>query len=135
MPNRRINRQDGPARSREVQACAGYLGNAAREHSDDKRNKRLFNTTERVRLRTARAQGQAIRDWIERLEAALMKVALLLDREPAFTPVFERLEAELEAAERARDGTDAQRRARALLDQKANRPTISALSSKVAPLP
>ena len=64
-----------------------------------------------------------------------MKVALLLDREPAFTPVFERLEAELEAAERARDGTDAQRRARALLDQKANRPTISALSSKVAPLP
>lgn len=35
---------------------------------------------------------------IERIEATLIKVVALMERDPAFTPVFERLESELEAA-------------------------------------
>lgn len=35
---------------------------------------------------------------IERIEATLIKVAALMERDPAFTPVFERFESELDAA-------------------------------------
>ncbi len=62
---------------------------------------------------------------IERIEAALLKVAAMLDRDPAVEPVFLRLEAELAEARDAEAGaTEAQRRARALLAQRA-KPAIS----------
>jgi hypothetical protein len=71
-----------------------------------------------------------------RIEAALVKVAVLVTQDPAFAPVFERLEAELAAAvtEESRR-SEAQRRARALLDQKAMRATSLATCSSDAPLP
>ncbi len=71
-----------------------------------------------------------------RIEAALLKVAILVAEDPAFAPVFERLEAELAAAvtEESRL-SEAQRRARALLAQKAMRETSSATCSSDAPLP
>ena len=102
---------------------------------DDKGNDHLPTKIGRARIRAGRVQERAARGWVERLEAALVKVAMLLDRDPAFAPVFERLEAEVEAAKRAQEGTDAQRRARALLDQKASPPINSAFSSKDPPLP
>jgi len=65
-----------------------------------------------------------------------MKVAKLVAEEPAFAPVFERLEAELAAAvKREKRLSGAQRRARALLAQKAMRATSSATCSSDAPLP
>jgi hypothetical protein len=71
-----------------------------------------------------------------RIEAALMKVAMLVAEDPAFAPVFERLEAELTAAvQKERRLSEAQRRARALLAQKAMRATSSATCSNDAPLP
>jgi len=71
-----------------------------------------------------------------RIEAALMKVALLVAEDPAFAPVFERLEAELSAAvKKEKRLSEAQRRARALLAQKAMRATSSATCSSDAPLP
>jgi hypothetical protein len=71
-----------------------------------------------------------------RLEAALMKIAVLVAEEPAFAPVFERLEAELAAAwKKEKRLSGAQRRARALLAQKAMRVTSSATCSSDAPLP
>ncbi len=71
-----------------------------------------------------------------RIEAALMKVALLVAEDPAFAPVFERLEAELSAAvKKEKRLSEAQRRARALLAQKAMRVTSSATCSSDAPLP
>ena len=71
-----------------------------------------------------------------RIEAALMKVAALVADDPAFAPVFERLEAELAAAVKEEKRlSEAQRRARALLAQKAMRATSSATCSSDAPLP
>ena len=71
-----------------------------------------------------------------RLEAALVKVAVLVTQESAFAPVFERLEAELAAAmKNEKRLSEAQRRARALLAQKAMRVTSSATCSNDAPLP
>jgi len=71
-----------------------------------------------------------------RIEAALMKVSKLVVEDAAFTPVFERLEAELAAAMKEKTRlNDAQRRARALLDQKAIPRKSSATCSKDAPLP
>ncbi|WP_224815969.1 hypothetical protein [Hasllibacter sp. MH4015] len=71
-----------------------------------------------------------------RIEAALMKIAALVADDPGFTPIFERLEAELDVAvKKERRLSEAQRRARALLTQKAMRPTNSATCSKEAPLP
>ena len=102
---------------------------------DSKDNDHFPPATEMLGHSSAHIRERAARDWTDRLEAALMKVAALLDRDPAFGPVFERLEAELEAARRAQEGTDAQRRARALLDQRASRASSSALRSKDAPLP
>ncbi|SIT16549.1 hypothetical protein SAMN05421759_12419 [Roseivivax lentus] len=65
-----------------------------------------------------------------------MKVALLVTQEPAFAPVFERLEAELAAAvKRERRLSESQHRARALLAQKAMRATSVATCSSDAPLP
>ena len=53
---------------------------------------------------------------VERLEAALLKVAHLVARDPAFTLIFERLEAELAKAKEIENGlSDAQKRARDLL--------------------
>lgn len=53
---------------------------------------------------------------ITQIEFALRKVAMLLIDDSDFTPVYERLEAELAKAKAASDGkTDAQRRAAALL--------------------
>ena len=73
---------------------------------------------------------------VARIEAALMKVALLVAEGPAFAPVFERLEAELSAAvKNEKRLSEAQRRARALLAQKAIRATSAATCSSDAPLP
>ncbi len=72
----------------------------------------------------------------ERIEAALLKVAALVADDPAFSPVFERLEAELAAAmKKEKRLSEAQRRARALLAQNARRATSSATCSSDAPLP
>lgn len=71
-----------------------------------------------------------------RIEAALVKVAALVVYDPAFAPVFERLEAELAAAVKEENRmSEAQRRARALLAQKAMRATSLATCSNDAPLP
>jgi hypothetical protein len=71
-----------------------------------------------------------------RIEAALVKVAVLVTQDSAFAPVFERLEAELAAAVKKEERlSEAQRRARALLAQKATRATSSATCSSDAPLP
>ncbi|MCF2872884.1 hypothetical protein L0664_17590 [Octadecabacter sp. G9-8] len=72
----------------------------------------------------------------DQIEAALLKVAMLVARDPAFAPVFERLEAELTKAKDAELGAlDVQRRARALLDHSAMPRIKVARCSKVAPLP
>ena len=56
---------------------------------------------------------------VERIEAALLKVAYLVASDPAFTPIFERLEAELDLARKeAKAMNAAQQRAKSLLDQK-----------------
>lgn len=71
---------------------------------------------------------------IERIEAALLKVAALVERDPAFSPVFERLEAELEAARQAdSQRTAAQERAARLLAQRANGSRSARACSKLAP--
>ncbi len=71
-----------------------------------------------------------------RIEAALVKVAVLVTEDSAFAPVFERLEAELAAAVKQEEQlSEAQRRARALLAQRAMRATSSATFSSDAPLP
>jgi hypothetical protein len=71
-----------------------------------------------------------------RIEAALVKVAVLVTQDSAFAPVFERLEAELAATVKKEEQlSEAQRRARALLAQRAMRATSSATSSSDAPLP
>lgn len=71
-----------------------------------------------------------------RIEVALLRVAVLVADDPAFAPVFERLEAELAAAVKEEKRlSEAQRRARALLAQKAMRATSSATCSSDAPLP
>jgi thymidylate kinase len=73
---------------------------------------------------------------VERIEAALLVVAKLLVREPAYTPIFERLETELAEARKAEAGTTAaQRRARALLAQKAKPASNRATCASDAPLP
>lgn len=59
---------------------------------------------------------------VERLEAALLKVAHLVERDPTYTPIFERLEAELARAKKIEDElTDAQKRARDLLARYSDR--------------
>lgn len=69
----------------------------------------------RTTMRRHRA-GSARSVSIDRLEAALLKVAHLVARDPTFTPVFERLEAEIEKAKEVEDSlSDAQQRARDLL--------------------
>jgi hypothetical protein len=71
-----------------------------------------------------------------RIEAALLKVAMLVAEDPAYAPIFERLEAELAAAaQEERRLSEAQQRARALLAQKAIPATSSAICSSDAPLP
>ena len=71
-----------------------------------------------------------------RIEAALLKVAILVAEDPAFAPAFERLEVELAAAVTKEEQlSEAQRRARALLAQRAMRATSSATCSSDAPLP
>lgn len=71
-----------------------------------------------------------------RIEVALVKVALLVTEDPSFAPIFEQLEAELTAAvKKEKRQSEAQRRARALLAQKAMRATSSATCSSDAPLP
>ena len=73
---------------------------------------------------------------VERLEAATIKVAKLVARDPAFGPVFDRLEAELSVArESVSRVTKTQQRAEAFLAQIAKPRSSSALCSNVAPLP
>lgn len=73
---------------------------------------------------------------IQHIEAALLKVAALVERDPAFSPVFERLEAELTKARALHTGeTEVQRRARALLSQRAKPATSLATCSSEAPFP
>lgn len=72
----------------------------------------------------------------ERIQAALLKMAMLVEHDPAFTPVFERLEAELEHARTANvSRTSAQERAAKLLAQNARGRSDSAKCSSEAPLP
>jgi len=89
------------------------------------------------RTRLGRHQAAAGRKVsVERLEAALLKVAYLVAHDPAFTPIFERLEAELDLARKeAKAMTQAQQRAKSLLDQKARPARSSAFRAKDAPLP
>lgn len=71
-----------------------------------------------------------------RIEAALVKVAVLVTQDSGFASIFERLEAELAAAVKKESQlSEAQRRARALLAQKAMPETSSATCSSDAPLP
>ena len=65
-----------------------------------------------------------------------MKVAVLVTQDSGFASIFERLEAELAAAVKKEERlSQAQRRARALLAQKAMRATSFATCSSDAPLP
>ncbi len=65
-----------------------------------------------------------------------MQVAGLVAEDPAFAPIFERLEVELAAAvKKEKRLSEAQRRGRALLAQKAMRVTSLATCSSDAPLP
>ena len=65
-----------------------------------------------------------------------MKVAVLVTQDSGFASIFERLEAELAAAVKKESQlSEAQRRARALLAQKAMPETSSATCSSDAPLP
>lgn len=71
-----------------------------------------------------------------RVEEALVKVSKLVVEDAAFTPIFERLEAELAAAVKEETRlSEAQRRARAFLGHKAMPRTNSARCSNDAPLP
>lgn len=73
---------------------------------------------------------------VERIERALLKVAAMLEVDAGVAPVFERLEAELtEARARESGETDVQRRARALLAQRARPASKSRTCSNVAPAP
>lgn len=73
---------------------------------------------------------------VERLEAATIKVAKLVARDPSFAPVFDRLEAELMAARESTSRvTETQRRAEAFLSQMAKPRTNPAMCSSDAPLP
>ena len=69
---------------------------------------------------------------IERLEQALAEVAHCVDQNPAIVPIFERLEAELDAA---RQEANSQQRARAYINQRATGLRSSAAFSSDAPLP
>lgn len=72
----------------------------------------------------------------ERIERALLKVAKMLEVDSGVAPVFERLEAELaDARARERGETDVQRRARALLAQRARRASKSPTWASDAPAP
>ena len=65
-----------------------------------------------------------------------MKIAVLVAEDPAFAPVFERLEAELTAAvKKEKRLSEVERPARALLAQKAMQATSAATCSSDAPLP
>lgn len=72
---------------------------------------------------------------VERIEAALLDVADLFARDPAFAPIFTRLEAELaEARARQVSTDDARSRALALLSgQRATGARSSAACSRLAP--
>ena len=73
---------------------------------------------------------------IQRIEAALFKVAALMESDPALAPVFERLESELEQARQSANGqSNAQRRAAALLSQRASGSSKAKACSSDAPLP
>lgn len=70
------------------------------------------------RIRPPAPKGAEI--TVARLEEALLQVAVLMEHQPAFTPIFVRLEAELAAAREAvANGPLA--RAKALRDQQARR--------------
>ncbi len=72
----------------------------------------------------------------DRIERALLKVAAMLEVDAGVAPVFERLEAELaEARAREGGGTDVQRRARALLAQRAKPFSKSRTWASDAPAP
>ena len=72
----------------------------------------------------------------DRIERALLKVAAMLEVDTGVAPVFERLEAELtEARARESGETDVQRRARALLAQRANVASKSRTWASEAPAP
>ena len=71
-----------------------------------------------------------------RIEHAVIKVAKMLQLNPDVAPIFERLERELEDT-RAREQqlSDVQRRAKALLDQKAKASSKSRTYDSDAPAP
>jgi hypothetical protein len=72
----------------------------------------------------------------DRIERALLKVAKMLEVDSGVAPVFERLEAELaDARARERGETDVQRRARALLAQRAKPSNNSRTWASDAPAP
>lgn len=72
----------------------------------------------------------------KRLEAALLKVAVLVSEDAAFAPIFERLERELAALKASQEElSQTQQRARSLLAQNAMPRTSSARCGSDAPLP
>lgn len=72
----------------------------------------------------------------DRIESALLKVAKMLDVDPGVAPHFERLEAELRRARAEECGeTDVQRRARALLAQRAKPSSNARTWASDAPAP
>ncbi len=73
---------------------------------------------------------------LDRLRAALLTVAALMDDNPVYTPIFERLEQEIEIETAAQAGqTKAQVRARALLAQSATGTSNSLNISSDPPSP
>lgn len=71
---------------------------------------------------------------LKRLEAALMTVAVLVIRDPVYTPIFERLEREIEA-ERNAQSDNILNRARAIVAQKEMGAKSVADISSDAPFP
>lgn len=72
----------------------------------------------------------------DRIERALLKVAAMLEADAGVAPVFERLERELAHARALESGeTDVQRRARALLAQRAKAASKSRTWASEAPAP
>ena len=73
---------------------------------------------------------------LEDIQAALYRVAVLVEDDPSFAPVFERLDSELkEAKARRRREREAQSRANELLFHKLVRDRRAATCSSDAPAP
>lgn len=98
-----VNRRKGPLAAPSFAACMS-------------RNARLPANAGAVARRTPSSRPDRSAETLERLRRALVKVARLLEHDPAFAPVFVRLEREIEL-EQARQHDDVLVRARAIVIQ------------------